>query len=772
MDKAIKKASIVIQRHSIKVKNREYCKWIDDSYLLIGKAYFYKGEFLEAKKTFDFIKNNFKKTEIADESKLWLARCYINMKDYSSSENILDELQSKRRFPEKLEKDLHLVFADLYLKQDLYSEAADELKLSTNLIKRKSNRARIYYIIGQIYQDANNFVQSKKYFELALKANPDYEMVFNAKMNLAKSLRSKKDLKTMRENLKKMIKDEKNKEYLDQIYFTLAEMDLVEEDTLSAIENYNSSTKYSVQNDIQKSLSFLELGKIYYIKKNYHKAKTFYDSTYIFMPENHISYHEVQERQKTLENLIHHLNTISLEDSLQFLAGLSESERKSIIQSVISEVIKKEREELMEQQNRARLGMEGRNARNENFGQNVSGGKWYFYNPATLSFGMSEFRKIWGKRKLEDDWRRSNKKSLSMIEEDSLSKKNDQKNNDLKSERYYLDQIPLNKEDIEASNNKIINAYYQASVIYKNDLNEIEMSNNMLDRLIKRFPSNEDLTPYCYYLLYLSQKETNEEKANQTKLDLIKHFPESNYAKSLNNENYISFVLSQKNQRDSIYNNIYLKYKQGEYSEVVLLTKEEIKNQDISDEKRGKYYLINILSSFKQDKDTLLFVKNIEDGIQKYSTTQIAERLKEILNLIKNPDLIERRNEIAILKSPYIYKEYEKHYVIIITPKKNTDANYIKTLISDFNAKNFSNEVIEINSMMLGLDRHLIIIKTFQNKLKSFNYQNNLFLNKEFLNEINKTKFKKFIISEENFIEFYKRKDVDGYTDFYNNKYK
>ena len=42
--------------------------------------------------------------------------------------------------------------------------------------------------------------------------------------------------------------------------------------------------------------------------------------------------------------------------------------------------------------------------RGQQFGSNTSGGKWYFYNPATLSFGFSEFQKKWGKRKLEDDW--------------------------------------------------------------------------------------------------------------------------------------------------------------------------------------------------------------------------------------------------------------------------------------------------------------------------------------------------------------------------------
>ena len=151
----------------------------------------------------------------------------------------------------------------LYLKQNMLSDVVDELKSACNLIKRKNKKSRFYYIIAQIYQDAGNASMSKKYFELVLDANPEYEMVFNTKMNLARTLRNKKDLNQMRGKLLKMIKDEKNKDYLDQIYFTLAEMDIVDEDSSSAIENYTLSTKYSIDNDVQKSLSFLYLGKIY-----------------------------------------------------------------------------------------------------------------------------------------------------------------------------------------------------------------------------------------------------------------------------------------------------------------------------------------------------------------------------------------------------------------------------------------------------------------------------------------------------------------------------
>ena len=418
-------------------------------------------------------------------------------------------------------------------------------------------------------------------------------------------------------------------------------------------------------------------------------------------------------------------------------------------------------------------GHEGRNRRNENFGENVSGGKWYFYNPATLSFGMSEFRKIWGKRKLEDDWRRSNKKSLSTIEGDSVSEKNDIKNSNtnLKSEQYYLDQIPLTAEDIETSNNKIMNAYYQSSIIYREDLNEIDESEKMLESLVKRFPKNNELTPRSYYLLYLSQIESSIEKANKTKQQLISSFPESNYAKTLIDTSYISSILEERIKKEEEYNKIFLLYQSSEYLKVIDATFEKINLLGDGSKYKERYYLINILAKFKEYNDTSSFILNLKKGVNNYPNTETSTRCNEILSLINSPEEMNRRNEIAILKSPYRYNENRDHYIIIITPKENTDANYIKTLISDFNAKNFSNEIIEINAMLLGMENHLIIVKTFKNKSTSRYYHDAIFSNKEVLNELNKTPFLKFIISEENFPEFYKRKDVEGYANFYKNKY-
>ena len=317
MDKAIKKGSIVIQRHSIKIKGKEYCKWIDDNYLMVGISYFYKGEFKEAIKTFNFIKNEYGENEIRFDAALWLVRGYVQSGDFKSAEIELKEIQKDKRFPKKLAQEFSMVAAEFYLQQKDFVNATAELLKITSLTKRKRNKVRANYILAQIYQNTKNYSLAQKHYKFVLKSNPEYEMAFNAKMNLARSFEEGniKAIK-MKDNLLKMTKDDKNKEYLDQVYFTIAEMEMNNKDTLEAIKNYNLSTINSIENNSQKALSFLALGQIYFKKGLYRKAKTNYDSSFYYMQSDFRLYEETRERQEVLADLVSNLNLIEMHHKL------------------------------------------------------------------------------------------------------------------------------------------------------------------------------------------------------------------------------------------------------------------------------------------------------------------------------------------------------------------------------------------------------------------------------------------------------------------------
>jgi tetratricopeptide (TPR) repeat protein len=775
MNKAIEKGSIVIQRHSIDIKGKEYNKWIDDNYYMIGKAYFYKGEFDEAIKTFNFIKEKYKKKPIKYNASIWLARSLSEKGDYIAAERELDELQNDRKFPEKLEDELAVVLADFYLKQDNYILTLDELNKATKLIKRRKKKTRIYFILAQINQKHQNHQKATALYQKVIKSNPEYVMVFNCKINKAQCIRGKnKYSKKVRSDLLRMIKDDKNKEYLDQIYYAVAKMDLSIEDTSSAIENFKQSVEKSEFNEAQKARSFLELGKIYYAKSNYMSASIYYDSTIVFIDTEHKEYSQIKEKQEILAELATYINTIMLEDSLQVLAGLNENELNKVINEIIKKEQKRELEKQQEERQKANQRFENNRfgGRENNFGKKTSGGRWYFYNPATLSFGHSEFQKKWGKRKLEDDWRRKDKKTSNELENDTTAKaeKNLKTNENKKEPNYYKEKLPLTKEKKRASDLNIMEAHYQAAMIYKDYFLEEESAIKMLLQITKRYPKNKEYTPLAYYNLYQIYTENKQnKKAEKCKNTLLQVFPETIYSKLLNDHEYLKNIEKETQKQKTNYEQTISFYNNREYLRVIsrcdsikLITKENVL--------KSKYDLLKAFALSKTN-DRTAFKKQLEQVVKKYPETEEKERAKEILALLENPEKIIKTNREAETGSPYIFDTKAAHYFLLLIPKNETDVNFIKTLLSDHHNEKLKIEALEITATLFGNNRHLIMVKTFAGSKKAAEYFNNFSSASKVNNELSKTESKKLLISTQNFQYFFKHNDIEKYYEFFNRNY-
>ena len=767
MDKAIQKGSVVIQKHSIKIRGKEYCRWIDDNYLMVGKAYFYKGEFEEAAKTFSFIIEEYKKSLISHEAYLWLSRCYIEKGDYVSAEAVLMDINNNKFFPKELQKNYEIINADLYIRQKNYPLAKTALLECVKKYKLGRDKARLNYIIAQIYQYDGDYKKAAKYYAQVLKSNAEYTMIFNSKMNLALCAdKSSMDSEKMRKELVKMSKDDKNIDYLDQIYYTIAQMDISSEDTVLAKENYLKSTVYSVSNESQKALSFLELAKIDFAQASFISSQTYYDSTIYFMPEDFRLFKPTLKKYLILTDLVNNLKTIHLQDSLISLALLPRKELDAIIKSAINKEVEKERiekeKEILKKQNLYE-GNVNRN-RNEQFGNNTSGGKWYFYNPATLSFGLSEFRKKWGKRKLEDDWRRKNRKTTMVADGDSSSAKTPTTNN-TKDPQFYLKQLPSTGEDFLLAREKIANACYEAAIIYKHDLLKINKSNEMFNKILELVDIDSLFLPMTYYNLYLNYSlQENEEKSNTAKSTLLKDFPKSIYAKILADPDYLKKISLLNNNDDNVFEEIFTSYKENKYNKVIKLT-EDLKNNEY----REKYLFIRAISMINMG-DTTGSINTLGEVI-KGRDSDLASHAKEVLDIIKDPTSINESNRRAIEKTPYKINKNSQYLVMFILPKEGADVSYLKTLISDFNTKSYSTQIFEINAMMIGLDMHLLTVKYFEGKDKALRYYEDVGLSTEIINELQKTEYHVLPITTDNFQEFYINKDLEGYSRFFNEKY-
>ena len=253
-------------------------------------------------------------------------------------------MNNEKKLSKKNKKLFSVVCADYYVQKGEYEQAIAKLIDAANTIKSKREKVRINYLLAQIYQNKKEQALARERYEKVLKANPEYEMAFNAKMNLARSLeKGDGSLKKTKENLLKMTKDDKNTEYLDQIYFTIAEMDLNNNDTASAKENYNLSTINSVDNNTQKAISFLALANIELAKKQYLLSSQNYDSAVFYMQEQDSRYKTTKQQQQILFNLSFHIRNVQLQDSLLVLSKLPKEELDKKIKQLIEEEIKKAR---------------------------------------------------------------------------------------------------------------------------------------------------------------------------------------------------------------------------------------------------------------------------------------------------------------------------------------------------------------------------------------------------------------------------------------------
>jgi hypothetical protein len=594
--------------------------------------------------------------------------------------------------------------------------------------------------------------------------------VFNAKMNLARSLESgSRDTQKMRQKLLKMTKDDKNKEYLDQIYFTLAEMDIINSDTLAAIDNYLLSTVNSIENNTQKSLSFLALAKIDYNRSFYKDAKINYDSTLFYMNEDFREYESAKEKHEILQELVYHLDVISLQDSLQVLASLPASELSQLISQLIQAEVKKESEALAAESSKQQMLYENnRNGgKGEQFGNNTSGGKWYFYNPATLSFGLSEFRKIWGKRKLEDDWRRKDKKIVNVFEIDSIATDSAEVvTQNKKDPNYYLEKLPKTEEDLAISNEMIKESTYQAGVIYKNYLQEYNKSSALFMSLLSRFPYDKNYAALAYYNVYINHVEVGRDQEAEIMKNLLLHnFTNSVYAQLLTNPNFKDQLIILQNEDELAYQGVYQLYVTKQYMQVIE------KCKLVSDDDYQSKYLFLKALSFSALKDSSECINILDKIISIDKDPRIIKEANYLLEAIKNPEKVKKANEQALTDSPYLFRSGNTHMSLFILPKEGVDINYLKILISDYHSNDFENEVFEISAMLMGKDKHLLMIKTFDNSSDVVDYNQLVMENVDIVNQLNKSDYKVLAISFENFKDFYKNKDIEGYYNFFKKNY-
>ncbi len=743
MKKAIDKATKVITFHSITAKPKvkqgeqsakdkafyeknEYNKWMDDSYMLMGKAYMYRGEFFMAIETFKHVLVTFPAEEVRFLAMIWLVRAYMMIDEMNEAERILISLEDKNDLPEEYMKEYFITASKYNIMQSSHARAAEFLD---NALGQKGlskdQKIRYTFILGQLYEEAGENDLALEKYKRVTRYNPPYEMAFNAKVSMAEVYEagsaSSDDLKKL---LNKMLRDSKNTEYKDQIYFALGNIASEEGDLEQAIAYYRLSVSTSMQNQYQKGFSSLTLAKIFYDEPDYILSAAYYDSAVSFLDPEYPGYSGLLTRSLSLSGLVYNINSYELEDSVQMLALLPESERFGIIDGIIDQVRQDEEDNRQaEQQAMQDMAfnqsmMYSNNQMGGTKGQ--QGGAWYFYNLNAKSFGQPEFKMKFGDRKLEDNWRRKNKQILSSsapgqgAEGDSINGGAATPIFDNKSREFYLVNIPLTDSSMEQSHIRLEDALLNMGVIYKENLLDYRKAIEAFEELLNRYPEGRFTPRAMYYLHDLYNSVQDPGRASEYKTMLVARYPDSHYSKLLNNPNYIQELEEEEMKVTRIYEGIFEKYQRKDYPGVIADADTALV-QNPEDPLVPKFKYIRALSvGALEGKEQMK--TELDSLIAQHPGTEESIQAQEIIDFMFEAfPVIKQAEEAKVAEEIYsVYDPDQEHYFLLAL-ETGENVNQVSFDLLNYNLDHFNEYDLKIERLELNENYYMLVVQTFTN---------------------------------------------------------
>lgn len=795
MDRAIEKGSITALRHSMWFKNREHCKWIDDSYMLIGKANFLKQEYTSARQSFNFVLSRFYYNKVKDDAQLWLAKTFIESGNFQKAETLLDELSllyDDEQTP-FVRNNLNLVYADMYLKSKQVEKARPHLERALDLPIKRKTIARVSYILAQLHQKEDQAGKASTYYQKVIKLNTNYRMAFNAKINLAFLYTHNADGgDDLRKNLTKMLRDSKNKNYLDQIYYALADIDLKDNDSLSAIHNLREAVKSSTENQSQKAQAALKVAELLFEKSRFSLATNYYDTALQHLPTTYDNYDQVSKEASIFNNLCKELSVVQWQDSLLQLGQLSNAKLNALADSLVAIVREKEdqeRDEEFAKQQSIAMGNQMRSSP-RGMGMPLGGGQWYFYNPQARSMGYTEFISKWGSRALVDNWRLSNKRTVNINdfglddEEEFDENTNDSLSGgsytDPRSRNYYLKDIPRTEEQITTANKQIADALYQAGFIYKEELKLNEKARQVFEDFTQRIDKHPQQLQVYFQLYQLYDSDTHADQKNKYKNLIINNYPDTDYAILVQDPNYYVEMEKKQNYFNDQYKRTYQAFEKGQY----LLSLHHA-NQALSKPEehplKANFLYIKALSAAQTSVVDSLYA-NLQDLVKRYPNAEITPQAKNILErrgkafeTIETIETIVSATDVSqdkLLKEAlalYTVNPDDKQFVLIVINAEKINVNAIQVRIQDFNKKQSPN--LSLTSYPFIDQEYIISIGEFKNQEEAMQYYENFISDSYVFPEVLRNDSKTFVISAENYSHFFNDKNIEKYKSFFNEKY-
>lgn len=770
LDRAIKKAVKMINKHSmvisIKREDTEVNAMIDNCYLLMGKAQFYKKDFESSTKTFKYVIKNFKKTNEYFESLLFLAQSYYFAENYVDYETKIKLIEEEKEFPKKFLSLYNQILTQDAIRNKDYNKAISLISKALETENKRRTKNRLLFLKGQLYQKIGNNREAAKNFELAAKKALDYELGFNAKLNYALTFQKESQEKVMT-LLNKMLKDKKNEDYLDQIYFVKGTIFKNNNKKELAIENFKKSAWKSTVNTEQKAISYLELGNFAFDDKLYPKAQTYYDSSLQTLPKEYPNYEAIKIKTNSLTELVIELNNIKLQDSLLVLGNMNEFDRLKAIDEIIEQVTKKEAKQKEDELIQKQIALQKATQVNPAFG-NQSASVWIFDNPQSIAAGYADFVTKWGERPLEDNWRRTKKSSDGFSNNKSNPEEIIEVSSGIdenKTPEYYLKQIPVTDKEKAASKESLKNSIYKVAEMYKFSLNDIPESNKYFERYLKEFSDSEDVLIAKYQLYRSYDKDNNVNKAAELREDILINYPNSEYASLIQNPNQFAENQESLKEMNAIYEKVFEVYKSKNY-QATINEINTILNSSIENPLQGEFTLLKAFAKgYLENGEN--FEKDLIAIQTQYASTTTGSKATTILNRIKsNKDsellLNMKNNENEEIQQ---FKNDSSNRYLFIIIIENEHKNEISNNIKTFNSQYYNTIPLSVEQEAFNSEQTLIFCSTFPNKTLAFKYYNEI--NSAMLSKIKNAGNSYFTISGENFEVLLNTKDVDEYRSYF-----
>ncbi|MBK9392229.1 MAG: tetratricopeptide repeat protein [Bacteroidetes bacterium] len=793
MERAIQKASKLISLKSMTAKpkiddkndisekdrelldRKEYNDWVDDSYLLIGKARFYKHEYKEAAALFEYCITAAGDKGIKDEATIWLARVHNENGNYNESLRILTELGINSESSKAFQSMYNSTMADLFIKQKRYSEAIDPLKRAVAQASGKKTKYRLTFLLAQLYDINGNPSEATSYYKKVIKMRPPYEVEFYARIKLPGVL----DVETMntqeiRRELEKMLKDSKNRDFQDQIYYALGNLSMREGNEEEAIRYFRLSASAPSINQNQKGRSYLALADYYYKKPAYMDAGIYYDSAMFFIDEKYPGYQALKTKSQSLNALVDELRIIQTEDSLQKVASMSDPERNAVISGIIAQITKAESEgKTSDYSDRYNMGQFYENERRFQ-GQIDQEGKWYFYNQSALAFGRTEFRRRWGERRLEDNWRRSNKAIVAIMQDEQEGDSQQQKSDtakakfDNKSPEFYLQNLPLNDSLLAISNEKIATAMLNAGRAYAERINDTAKATDTWEALTKRYPDNE-LVPEALFNLYRLNKEINSPKSETYRQELLTSHSESEFARILSDPAYYEKKMADIRLAGDTYQKAYDLYIAENFNESIVVIDDALKKFP-QDNLAPKFMLLRAYCVARLT-DERGFKEELTKLIKTWPKSEEGRKANEISAYLnqKLPELkVEEDRQIA--QELYIADTAKTHLFALVIVDPAFNINQATFDVISYNIDNYTNKNYRTEGTLVDNKFILITVSGFPDYMTSLDYYNSFLVEKNVRN-VSGSKMYSFIINDDNLLILKGDKNPDRYNIFFIEKY-